>query len=108
MAARVLGTWSFYDPFRFPDPGRSETVLRIGIFFYYALVPLAVVGVVALRRRRRPLWVLLAPIGVVCLVAMATYTSLRLRYLAEIPFVVLAGAGVVALSSRVRGSPVGG
>jgi hypothetical protein len=52
--------------------------------------------------------VLLAPIGVVCLVAMATYTSLRLRYLAEIPFVVLAGAGVVALSSRVRGSPVGG
>jgi hypothetical protein len=108
MAARVLGTWSFYDPFRFPDPGRSETVLRIGIFFYYALVPLAVVGVVALRRRRRPLWVLLAPIGVVCLVAMATYTSLRLRYLAEIPFVVLAGAGVVALSSRVRGGPVGG
>ena len=102
MGARLLGTWSFYDPFRFPDPGRSETVLRIGIFFYYALVPLAVIGVVALRRRGRSLLVLLAPIGVVCLVAMATYTSLRLRYLAEIPFVVLAAAGVVALSSRVR------
>jgi 4-amino-4-deoxy-L-arabinose transferase-like glycosyltransferase len=103
MAARLLGTWSFYDPFRFPDPGRSETVLRIGIFFYWLLVPFAVIGVVALRRRGRPLWVLLAPILVVCLVAMATYTSLRLRYLAEIPFVVLAAAGVVALSSFVRG-----
>jgi hypothetical protein len=78
-------------------------VLRIGIFFYWLLVPFAVIGVVALRRRGRPLWVLLAPILVVCLVAMATYTSLRLRYLAEIPFVVLAAAGVVALSSFVRG-----
>jgi formate-dependent nitrite reductase membrane component NrfD len=71
-------------------------------------VPFAVVGAVALRRRGRPLWVLLAPILVVCLVAMATYTSIRLRYLAEIPFVVLAGAGVVALSSRVRSGSAGG
>ena len=101
-AARLAGTWSFYDPFRFPDPGRNETVIRVGIYFYWALVPLAVLGAVWLRRRGRPLWVLLAPIGVVCLVAMATYTSIRLRYLAEIPFVVLAAAGVVALSSRVR------
>jgi 4-amino-4-deoxy-L-arabinose transferase-like glycosyltransferase len=103
MAARLAGTWGFYDPFRFPDPGRSETVLRAGIFFYWVLVPLAIFGTVALHRQRRPLLVLLAPIAVVCLVAMATYTSIRLRYLAEIPFVVLAGAGVVALSSYVRG-----
>jgi hypothetical protein len=34
---------------------------------------------------------------------MATYTSIRLRYLAEIPFVVLAGAGVVALVQRSYG-----
>ncbi len=104
MAARLAGTWSLYDPFRFPDPGRNETVLRIGIFFYWALIPLAILGAVALHRRGRPLWVLLAPIAVVCLVAMATYTSIRLRYLAEIPFVVLAGAGAVALSSHVRSS----
>jgi 4-amino-4-deoxy-L-arabinose transferase-like glycosyltransferase len=102
MGARLLGTWSFYDPFRFPDPGRSETVLRIGIVFYWLLVPLAVLGAVALKRRGRPLLVLLAPIGVVCLVAMATYTSIRLRYLAEIPFVVLAAAGVVTLGERLR------
>jgi 4-amino-4-deoxy-L-arabinose transferase-like glycosyltransferase len=106
-AARLAGTWGFYEPFRFPDPGRNETVLRIGIFFYWALVPLAIFGAVALHRRRRPLLVLLAPIAVVCLVAMATYTSLRLRYLAEIPFVVLAAAGAVALSSRVRGQSSG-
>jgi 4-amino-4-deoxy-L-arabinose transferase-like glycosyltransferase len=103
MAARLLGTWSFYDPFRFPDPGRNETVLKVGILFYYVLFALAVVGAVALRRRGRPLWVLLAPVLTVCLVAMATYTSIRLRYLAEIPLVVLAAAGAVALSARVRG-----
>jgi 4-amino-4-deoxy-L-arabinose transferase-like glycosyltransferase len=103
MAARLAGTWGLYEPFRFPDPGRNETVLRIGIWFYWVLLPLAVFGVVALHRRGRPLWVLLAPIAVVCLVAMATYTSIRLRYLAEIPFVVLAAAGVVALGSVVRG-----
>jgi hypothetical protein len=101
MAARLAGTWSFYAPFRFADPGRDVGVVKAGVIFYWVLLPFAVLGAFALRRQGRPLIVLLAPIVTVCLVALATYTSVRLRFLAEIPLVVLAGAGVVAVAARL-------
>jgi 4-amino-4-deoxy-L-arabinose transferase-like glycosyltransferase len=106
LAARLAGTWSFYAPFRFADPGRDVGVVKAGVIVYWALLPFAVIGALSLRRRGGPLWVLLAPIVTVCLVALATYTSVRLRFLAEIPLVVLAGAGLVAVATRLQAARV--
>jgi hypothetical protein len=102
VAARLAGTWSLYKPFRVEDPGRSKDVVRVGVLFYYPLAGLALVGLFALRRRGAPLLSLLAPFVVVSLTGMATYASVRGRYLAEIPLVVLAAAGAVALFSWIR------
>lgn len=104
VAARLAGTWSLYKPFRVEDPGRSEDVVRAGVLFFYPLAALALVGLFVLRRRGAVLIVLVAPFVVVSLTGMATYGSLRGRYLAEIPLVVLAAVGGVAVLSRIRDS----
>jgi hypothetical protein len=46
--------------------------------------------------------VLLAPIVMVSLAAMASYGSLRFRHAAEIPLCVLAAAGALWLAERLR------
>ena len=43
---------------------------RVGIAFYYCLVGLAIYGIVLLRRRGQPLWILLAPFVTVVLVSL--------------------------------------
>jgi hypothetical protein len=65
---------------------------------------------VLLRRRGRPLRILLAPVGLVSVVGLATYGSTRFRAAAEVPLVVLgavaldAGASVaLARRRRARG-----
>ena len=70
--------------------------------FYYPLAALAIAGAWALRRRRAELWVLLAPFVLTSLIAAATYGSLRLRYLAELPLVLLAALGASTLWSAGR------
>jgi Dolichyl-phosphate-mannose-protein mannosyltransferase len=107
VAARVARTWGLFHPFRASmDEGRNVTFSNIGVVVYYALALLALGGAWTLRARRVELWILLAPIVLTTIVAAGTYGSLRLRYLAELPLVLLAavGAGAVwgQLSSRQR------
>jgi hypothetical protein len=63
---------------------------------------LAVPGALALRRRGRPLLVLLAPAVAVCVAALVGYGIPRLRHVFEIPLLVLAAAGLSALLDRRR------
>lgn len=102
VLARLASTWGLFHPFRASvDEGRTASVSNIGVVFYYPLALLAIGGAWKLRRRRAELWVLLAPFLLTSLVAAATYGSLRLRYLGELPLVLLAAVGVGALWERL-------
>src|SRR3954453_4084838 len=105
-AVRVLRTWDFYRPV---DQARYETfesrnryVEGAGVAIYYVLLALAIAGAVLLRRRRQPLWVLLAPAVLVTVASVVGYGLTRFRLAAEIPIVVLAALTLVELWRRAR------
>jgi 4-amino-4-deoxy-L-arabinose transferase-like glycosyltransferase len=103
LAVRVLRTWDLYQPRRqvASAEGRAPDAERAGIAVYYVLVLLAVWGVVLLRRRREPLWILLMPAVMVTLVSLGWYGLPRFRAAFEVPLVVLAGVALVDLGSRL-------
>jgi predicted RND superfamily exporter protein len=73
---------------------------------FYALVALAVVGAIALRRRRVPLIPLLAVVGAVIVTVAVVYGTTRFRAPAEVPLVLLGAVGIDVvvrrLGARVR------
>ena len=99
MAVRLLRVWDLWQPRRqvLFDEGRQLRMSQAGVAAFYVLCVLGAMGAVALRRRRRPLLVLLAPALAVSVAAVIGYGIPRLRHGFEIPLLVLAAAGVVAL-----------
>ena len=106
LAARVLRTWDLYQPARMVAfaEGRSLNAERAGIVVYYGLMLLAIWGVVVLRRRREPLWILLMPAVMVTIVSLGWYGVPRFRHAFEIPLVVLASLALVDLVPRLAGA----
>ena len=78
--------------------GRPTRPVRIGIFFAWPLMLLALGGAVVLWRRtdRTALLVLAAPVAMAVAVALGTYGSTRFRFGAEPSIVVLAAVALVA------------
>jgi hypothetical protein len=106
LAVRLLRVWDLYQPRRqvgFAE-GRERRTTQAGVAAWYLLAAAAIAGAVALRRRGRPLLVLLAPAVAVCAAALVGYGVPRLRHAFEIPLLVLAAAGLVAVweARRVR------
>lgn len=103
-AVRLLRTWGLWQPLGAVKDAesRNANVQRIGIAAFYLLAAAAVGGAVALRRRREPLALLLAPVIMVSVVSVLSYGNLRLRAAAEVPLVLLAAVGLVALRARLR------
>ena len=54
----------------------------------------AIAGLVTLRRRREPLWILLSPIVLVTIASVIGYGTPRFRHAAEIPLLVFGGVAV--------------
>jgi hypothetical protein len=106
MAVRFLRVWDFYKPGQQAVyetlEGRSVTASRIGLAFYYPLLALAVAGAVLLRRRRAPLWPLLAFLLMVSLTAIFVYGVTRFRFAAEPALCVLAAVAVAAAASAMK------
>jgi hypothetical protein len=103
VAARLGRLYELYRPwdqgvFFSAAEGRHPRAARLAVVAFWLIVPLALAGVVLLRRAGRPLLVVIAPIVLVTLVGAATYGSTRFRYAAEPSIVVLAAAAV----ARVR------
>jgi 4-amino-4-deoxy-L-arabinose transferase-like glycosyltransferase len=98
---RAARLWDFYAPVQMArldvNEGRPVPASIAGLAVYYALLPVAAGGIVALRRRRRVQWPLLVPAGVLTLVAVVDYGLVRFRAPFEISLVVLAAAAVDAL-----------
>lgn len=84
--------------------GRSPIVLELGFVMYWLLVPLAIYGLVLLRRRTIPVWPLAAMFLLVTIVALLIYGEPRFREPAEIALVGLAAVGVERLVVRASGS----
>ena len=78
--------------------GRSGKATEWGIYAFWVLLPLAIAGAVIQRRRRAPLWVLLAPVVLVVAVALATYGTTRFRFAAEPSVCILAAITLVTLT----------
>jgi 4-amino-4-deoxy-L-arabinose transferase-like glycosyltransferase len=106
VAVRVLRGWGFYDPV---DQSRSEAVESrhadwqvAGWVFSTALVPVAIVGAVVVRRRDMPVAPLLAVAGGATLLLALSWGNQRFRLTAEPVMLVLAA---VALTGQRRSSP---
>ncbi|HVG74702.1 MAG TPA: glycosyltransferase family 39 protein [Thermoleophilaceae bacterium] len=98
-AARVTRTWGLFWPGQVPE-GRAKWVTYAGVAVYVLLLPLAVFGLVTLRRRRVPIWAMATPLVVVTVASLLTYGSVRFRHTAELVLVVLAAVAIDALLRR--------
>ena len=103
-AARIGRTFSVFRPFQQVDfEAQRHTpagIITVGMFSFWALVPLAVLGALAARRRRIPIYPMLAfPLAVVVSVAV-TIGAVRYRAPAEIPLALLAAFAIDVLVSR--------
>jgi 4-amino-4-deoxy-L-arabinose transferase-like glycosyltransferase len=106
---RVLRVWDLWSP---ADAARLESSVadrhlraqQAAMAALYLLIPFAAAGAIVLRRRGRPLRILLVPVLFVTLVGALTYGSTRFRVAAEPALVVLAAVAVAELLDRVRGA----
>jgi 4-amino-4-deoxy-L-arabinose transferase-like glycosyltransferase len=107
VVARQGRMWSVYRPLQMAEmnqaEGRPEWASVAGVVMFWALVPVAIVGAVRLRRGGVPLVPLVAPFVVVVVIAAISYGLVRLRVPAEVPLVVLGAVGLVAVADRALG-----
>jgi 4-amino-4-deoxy-L-arabinose transferase-like glycosyltransferase len=105
---RVLRVWGLYDPLDQTNlDGRDRDLQEVGLYAFWPLLIGGIAGAVVLwrRRDRLALSVLMAPPVVATLTAIATYGLLRLRHVAEVSLLVLAGLALSRLG-RPRASSV--
>lgn len=104
-AARLARGWSLYQPWQ-ANAGRSSLVQGLGTVMFWLLLPLAAYGLVTLRRRAAPTWLIVVPIVMVSVTMITSYGYMRFRQPAEISLVVLAAVALEALRRR-QGLPAG-
>jgi hypothetical protein len=108
-SVRLLRSWDLWDPgsatrLEATIGDRDLGVHRVGVAAHLVLItPLAIGGVLLLRRRREPLRLLLGPVAMVAIVSVLGYGTTRFRAPADVVLVVLAAVAVGALAERFRG-----
>jgi hypothetical protein len=104
---RILRTWGLYSPFgqmRFEEKieQRNFSWQFLGWLELLMLLPLSVLGVQQLRRRRIAVWPLLSVVALVTVTSALTYGNGRFRIAAEPALLVLGGTGLLTLADRLR------
>ncbi len=103
-AARIGRTFSVFRPFQQVDLEAKRFsptwVISLGLFSFWVLVPVAVVGAVFARRRRIPIYPMLAFPAAIILSVAFTIGAVRYRAPAEIPLALLAAFAVDVLTRR--------
>jgi hypothetical protein len=107
MAARVGRTFGFFRPLQqirleAVERGTPVWVIRLGFIAYWTLLPLAVAGALFARRRRIPLYPMLAFPATVLVSVLLTTGSVRYRASAEIPVVILAALALDVATDALR------
>ena len=107
---RVGLEWGLYAPLLHADQdfleGWPTPVSDAWLIWYYPLMALAACGAVILRRRRQPIYPLMAMFIVTTITAFVTYGNYRFRCESEVAIVVLAAVTLDAIwSSAGRPAP---
>jgi 4-amino-4-deoxy-L-arabinose transferase-like glycosyltransferase len=109
VGVRELRTWGLYAPRQQIDfeslEGRPKRWQAVGTVMYWVLLPLALIGVVLLLRRRARVWPLLSTAVVVALTTALTYGQQRFRIADEPSLVVLAAVSLAAVVGARRRRP---
>ena len=107
VATRIGRLWGLFKPGQttWLDwwlEGRGRAPTWIGLFFYYALLPFAAFGLVAMRRKKIPILPLLAFAAIATFAAALTFGVTRYRAPAEVALVLTAAIGIEAVWRRSR------
>jgi 4-amino-4-deoxy-L-arabinose transferase-like glycosyltransferase len=106
VAAREGRTFGYFRPAQQlrldGQRGTNPWILRVGFAAYWLLLLLAVIGGVVLRRRRVPIYPLLAVPLTVAISTALTFGQTRYRGPAEIALVLLAAVGIDNLTEQAR------
>jgi len=107
-AGRELGLFRPLEQIDFDHTLEYRPLLaaQVGLFMYYALVVMSLLGAVVLRRRAITLMPFVGLLAEVVIASMLTYGATRFRTPLEVALVVLSAAlGSVVFSSLGRGVP---
>jgi 4-amino-4-deoxy-L-arabinose transferase-like glycosyltransferase len=106
VAARLGRQFDVYRPrqgvFLASAEGRDHRVQWLGIYMFWAMLPLGLAGALVLRRRREPLFILGAPFFLILVMGAAVYGSTRFRVAFEPALIVLSAVALDALWTRWR------
>jgi hypothetical protein len=103
VAARVGRMWGVFRPLQTADlDGRGVNADRAGLAASYVLIPLAIGGLVMLRRRREPILPMLALGAMVTITAALFYGAVRFRVPADVAVVVCAAVALDAAWCKLR------
>jgi hypothetical protein len=105
VAARVGRVWGVFRPAqtaRFDGliEGRGLAQARIGFAAFYAYMAAGIVGLIALRRRKQPIWPYLVLAAVVTVAVMIAYGIQRYRLEFDVVLPALSAVGIDALLRR--------
>ena len=104
---RVGLVWAFYAPLLHADQdfleGWPVPISKAWLIWYYPLLALSVVGAVILRRRRQPIYPLIAMFVTTTITAFFIYGNYRFRCESEVAIVLLASVSLDALWSSLAG-----
>ncbi len=102
-AVRLGRLWNVYRPLQGVQleaaVGRPAWVSRLGLWYFYILVPVAVAGAVILRRRRTLVFPFVSMILLSSITAVLAYGDARFALEADVAMAMLAG---VALDAAIR------
>jgi hypothetical protein len=105
-AVRLGRLWNVYRPLQTADleaaTGRPVWVSRLGLWYFFVLAPVALVGAVVLRRRRLLLFPFVALIVLASVTAVLAFGDARFAVEADVALAMLAGVGLDAAATRVR------
>jgi hypothetical protein len=99
-AVRLGRVWNLYRPLQGAEleaaAGRPVWVSRLGLWYFYVMVPVAVVGAVVLRRRRLLLFPFVAMVLLTSATAVVAFGDARFAVEADVALAMLAGVGLDA------------
>jgi Dolichyl-phosphate-mannose-protein mannosyltransferase len=104
IPVRIMRTWDLWQTERQSTlvEGRDPKTWRAGVIVYFALLPLAAAGLVALRRIGEPIWPLVSLLVLVTVSSMGGFGNPRFRHAAEIALVIGGAAGLLYAWQRAR------
>ena len=107
VAARVGRLWEVFKPGQTTAmdwwiEGRGRAASWTSLFFYYAMIPFAVAGIVIMWRRKISILPVVAPAVIVTIAAATTFGLPRYRAPAEVGLVLVAAIGLAGAWQALR------